>query len=103
MFPRKYFRYGSVVILIFIGICIVVGCTQAIQPKAWVSIEKPPIKIVIVDNEKDITPETIDMLLQHTRRFQYQNYKFNENTNVGFTHNVDYNRVDNVAKSVEVK
>ena len=102
MFPQKYIRYGAVVILVVMGIVALIGCGHKIQPKAWLSIEKAPMRVIIVDNEKDISPATIKMIMNHVGSMQYEDYQFNSSTNVGLSHDVDFSRQDHTSSTVGV-
>ena len=92
MFPEKYIRYGSIAVLSFIGLVVLIGCAQKIQPKAWLSVEKSPMRVIIVDSEKDITPETIHMVVDHVMNVDYKDYQFNDNTGISVHSNVNDQR-----------
>ncbi len=102
MIPRRYLRYGSIVILVYFVIVILVGCSHKIQPKAWMSVEKAPMRVIIVDNEKDIDSATIHMVIDHLRSVPYKDYQFNSETGIGINHNVDYSRQDHTSSSIAV-
>ena len=92
MFPKKYIRYGSVVILLVMGAVVLIGCAQKIQPKAWLSVEKAPMRVILVDNEKDITPQTVHMVIDHVNSVDYRDYKFNDNTGISLHSDVNDQR-----------
>lgn len=102
MFPSKYFKYGSIVVLSFMAIVAIIGCSQSIQPKAWLSVEKAPMRVIVVDNEKDIEPEVIHMIIDHLENIKYENYHFNTETGIGINHVVDYDRDDHTSSSITV-
>ena len=102
MFPRKYIRYGSVVILVAIGIVSIIGCSQGIQPKAWLSVEKAPMRVILVDNEKDISPETVHMVIDHLNMIKYEDYQFNSNTGVSVTTSVDDQRHSSSSNTLDI-
>ncbi len=62
---------------------IVSGCSQHSQPKGWLSVEKSPIRVIIVDNEKDIEPGLIHRVISSVKTTKYEDVDFNENTNIG--------------------
>jgi hypothetical protein len=103
MFPRRFIRYGSIVILVTMGTVGMIGCAQKIQPKAWLSVEKAPMRVIIVDNEKDINPETVHMIVDHLMSVDYKDYKFNDKTNIGVTTSVDDQRHSSSSNKVELR
>lgn len=88
-------------VLIFIVVLhtmsFIVGCSPKAQPKGWVSVEKPPMRVIVLDNEEDITPETIEMIIRYVGKQPYRDYRFNETTQigVGFDVDVDHHTSDN--------
>jgi hypothetical protein len=70
---------------IFVLIPLLVGCSDKPEVASWVSIEKPPIKIVYVDRDRTITPETVRQLVGQARLFPYEDYQFNTAANIGIS------------------
>ena len=87
-----WLKYGAISILVFMGVLGVIGCSQSIQPKAWLSVEKAPMRVILVDNERDISPQTVHMVIDHLNHIKYENYQFNSNTGVTVSSSVDDNR-----------
>lgn len=61
----------------------IIGCTTHREPKAWVSVEKPPIRVIYVDYSSDIQPATVHKITQQVSRLKFEDYDFNENTTIG--------------------
>ena len=78
---RKLSRAVLVFIVILHSMALLTGCTDK-QPArvAWVSIEKPPIRLIYVNRQDLVSDETVHHLLQHIERQPFKNYKFNETT-----------------------
>ncbi len=68
-------------ILLVLSALILSSCTKNYPPsrKSYIQIEKPPMRVVIFDNE-DIDPVLITKIMKDVGKQQYQNYSFNENT-----------------------
>ena len=82
---------------------LMIGCTRHSQPKAYVCVEKPPVKITYIDFHKDITPTTVDMMIRHARFFPYKEMQLNSSNQViiDYTANTSEHKSD--ANSFEVK
>ena len=79
------------------------GCSFRPQPKAMVSVEKPPMRVVIVDDENDIDPATVLMIMKFVGIQPYQNYQFNEFTGLGVEYNAQHHRAETRAVDIGVK
>ncbi len=67
---------------------IFVGCGQkAPENKSWLSVEKAPMRVVIVCDDEDLTPELINRTIKDIRSIPYKDYYFNENMSVSATGN----------------
>jgi len=99
---KRYLRYGSILILSIMLIGIIVGCSQRLQPKAWLSVEKAPMRVIIVDNEKDITPATINMVIRQVHQTGYKDYQFNPTTGVSISTDHSVMREDHTSSKLEV-
>ena len=65
---------------------VLIGCSKAHQPKAWVSVEKPPMRVIYIDYEKDISAATVYNLSNSIRGLPYEDYKFNDSMNVNISY-----------------
>ena len=65
---------------------IIVGCSYRHKPVGWVSIEKPPMRVILVDSQKDVDPKTVYRIMDSMNNMPYKNYKFNEGVGIS----VDY-------------
>ncbi len=77
------------VLFINIGAVILTGCTSrpGYQPKSWVSVTKPPIRVIYMDYEKDIDANTVHRLTEQVKTVPYRDYMFNENANINIGFN----------------
>ncbi len=82
----------------------ILGCSSRphYQPKAWVSVTKPPIRIIYMDYEKDITAETVHRLTQQVKDVKYEDYKFNENANISIGFDAEAHSSHSDATSVAI-
>jgi hypothetical protein len=79
-----------------------IGCSQGIQPKAWLSVEKAPMRVIIVDNEKDIEPETVHRIISQLKGIEYESYQFNSGTNIGVATSVNDQRHSSSSNILDV-
>ncbi len=64
--------------VLIVGIALLVGCSDKNPTRAeWISIEKPPVRLIYVSQEP-IADGTVHHLLQHIEKQPYRNYKFND-------------------------
>jgi hypothetical protein len=83
---RKVRKRLSIAILAMItaiyGLALT-GCTDR-QPArvAWLSIEKPPIKVIYIDEQGNLDPVLTSKMFHIVGQTPYRNIKLNENTNV---------------------
>ncbi len=99
---KRYLHYGSMFILSVMLLGIIVGCSDKLQPKAWLSVEKAPMRVIIVDNEKDITPATINMVIRQVHQTSYKDYQFNPTTAVSVTADYSAEKQDHSSSKLEV-
>ena len=68
--------------LIFIP--LLVGCGQANKEIAgsWVSVEKPPLRVIYVNEKKSVSPEMVQHLIRQVKTIPYKDYKFNDNIGI---------------------
>ena len=94
---RKYAKLVLIFIVAIQLIGMIIGCTPKAQPKGWVSVEKPPMRVIVFDNEEDIKQETIRMIMKEVGSQKYESYPFNETTQVGvgFDIGVDHHTSSN--------
>jgi len=85
MIKRKLTKSVLVFIVSIQAIALLSACSQRVEPEkptAWLSIEKPPLKIVYITKVENITDNTANMFLNHAKRFPYKSYPFNEASRV---------------------
>jgi hypothetical protein len=73
-------KIGLLIISLFI-----LGCSDKPEIAGWVSIEKPPIKVVYVVRDKMITPETVRALIGQVSLLPYEDYMFNSSVTIGIS------------------
>ena len=66
-----------------VGMVVLAGCAQKPESKgAWISVEKPPIRIVYMNKAETITPEMVRLCIAQAKSVPYKDYKFNESIKV---------------------
>lgn len=70
-------RAVLVFIVVLNGTALITGCDRQPARMAWVSIEKPPIRLIYVNQQELIDSETVHHLLQHIEKQPYKEYAFN--------------------------
>ena len=81
---------------------MLVACGTKPQPKAWVSMEKPPMRVIIIDNERDIDPGTIDMMFKHMAKIPYRKTEFNDDTTIGIHYDTDIHKHESNIQEIKV-
>jgi hypothetical protein len=77
-------------VLVFVVVthtlALLVGCSDK-QPArvAWLSVEKPPIKVIYIDEQGNLDPVITTKVFDIVGQTRYHNIKINENTNVSVT------------------
>ncbi len=89
MKKRTIYKIIAVTVLgVNFGVVLMTGCTNRphYQPKAYVAVTKPPMQIIYVDYEKDISAAMVHGLTDQIRNLPYHDYKFNDSSsiNIGF-------------------
>ena len=79
---KRYIRIISGILVTGFIATIIIGCAQKIQPKGWLSVEKPPMRVILVDNEKDINQNMVHMVIGHVAMEKYKDYKFNDKAEI---------------------
>jgi hypothetical protein len=86
---NKIKKIGSMLILIFISIGFLVGCSFSTplfikhSEKRTMILEKPPIRIIITGEITNIKNENIVKLIQELDKAKYKNYNFDDTYNIG--------------------
>ncbi len=82
-----------------VSLLLLFGCAQP-QPKGYVSIEKSPIKITYIDYHNDITPYTVQVLVNQVKNVPYKSHDLNEKNEViiGYSANIDYTKSETTVK-----
>jgi hypothetical protein len=96
----KQYNIGAIMFLLFVILILVLaatGCTTKHQPKGWVSITKAPMRVIVVDDEKDVDPDTIQMIMRYVGSQSYKEYYFNDHVGISTDYSANLNK--NVSES----
>ena len=74
----KIARVG--LLILGLGIIGLTGCAS--QPKAYLSVEKSPMKVTYIDYNRDINPKTVAMIVQQVKNTHNSNQKLNEKNEI---------------------
>jgi hypothetical protein len=88
--PRRIQKrvYLSMAILVLGSNILLVGCVNRSQYKGWVSVEKAPIRVIVVDSEKDVDPKLTLDIINAVSLVPFNKIDFNQKTEIGV--NTDY-------------
>ena len=96
----------SKIVLVFIvllnAFALIVGCSYRHPPKAMMSIEKAPMRVILIDDSHDIDPKTIQMVMRYIGSQAYHDYQFNEFTGLGIDYDAQEAKSDAVSRSVGI-
>jgi len=67
---------------LLLALPVLVGCTSNFQEASWLSVEKPPIRVIYISKADHIEPEVVHGVIASVKDVPYQNYGFNENVGV---------------------
>ena len=93
---RIYLLMLSIVVGLMIG-----GCLGLYQPKAYLEVTKPPMRVIYLDYHNDISSSDVNQIMKNMDGVKYHPYKFNDVHSVI----VDYDAglTTDHSKSIEVK
>ena len=79
-------------ILKYLSLSIIfTGCTRPTsKTMSWISIERPPIRVIYIDEHHSISDDTINEIFKHIDGTKYSNYKFNKT--IGISSNAKADR-----------
>jgi hypothetical protein len=75
------------------------GCAKH-QPKAWVSVEKPPIRVIYLDYDKDISANTVHCLVEQVKDTKFHGTPFNPSTEIKVS--TDYDETYEYNHSIQI-
>ncbi len=99
------------IIGLHLGVALMLsGCSMIDHPpsrKAWVVIEKPPFRIMYVNDADKMTDESVYRILKSAETYPYRNYKFNKailKANIDVTaeqtdHEIDHDKRERTLKA----
>ena len=79
---------------------LITGCSTLPQHKAWVSVEKAPMRVILVDNEKDIDPQDVCVIVDKLKDIKYEDYQFNDSTSISVNYDATATQVSNVEYNI---
>ncbi len=100
---RKLSRAVLVFIVMLHSMALLTGCTDR-QPArmAWVSIEKPPIRLIYVNQQELIDDKTVNHLLQHIERQPHKDYNFNPTIGISATASFSQSDIESDTDTITV-
>ena len=100
---KRLTRYVLIFIVALHTVALLTGCSYRHKPKAYLCIEKPPIKVTYIDFHRDITPQTVDMVMSKTYLFPYQKMKMNNENTVTVSYDAEATHTTSDSKKWEIK
>jgi hypothetical protein len=68
------------------------GCSHRPQPKSWVEVVRPPMRVTYIDFAKDIDPNDVHRLSVMMSKMKFHDYQFNNASNL----HIDYTGSENL-------
>ncbi len=100
---KKHARWILIFIVSLHTVGIIAGCSFRHQPKAYISIEKQPVKVTYIDYHRDISPSTVDMLMTKVSAVPFRAAQLNKENAVIISYDAEaiHSTTDN--KTWEIK
>jgi hypothetical protein len=92
----------TVATILFVLFVVLSGCTRH-QPKAFVSVEKSPMRVIYVDYERDISPSDVHEIVNLVSKTKFNKSCFNSDTviDIRASYKLDYK--DTVSRTHQCK
>jgi hypothetical protein len=69
----------TLIFIVFLNtIGLIIGCSHKPQPKSWVEVVRPPMRVTYIDFAKDIDPKDVHNLSLMMSKMRFYDYKFND-------------------------
>ena len=86
----------------FIAAGLLAGCTGRQPARSnWISVEKPPIRVIMVSQEP-FNKSSVTNLLKQVNRYPFKAYNFNDTIRVEVMSNSNRSDVDTKVRDIEV-
>ena len=99
---KRAARYTLLFVVAIQTVGIIAGCTQHAQPKAWLSVEKKPMRVIYVDYHKDISPETTQMVIDRLTKIPFRETDMDPMTGIVVDYDADTHHSSQVHIKTEV-
>ena len=100
---KRAAKYILLLVLAIQATWLIIGCSARHRPKAYVCVEKSPLKVTYIDFHKDITPETVQGLVNSAKTFPYKKMNNNKENIVIIDYDAKSAYNETVAKTMELK
>ena len=81
---------------------LMTACSFKAQPKAYVCVEKPPLKVTYIDYDRDIATNTVDAIIRHATIVPYKACKLNDRNEVVISYDVKANHTSNSSTDINL-
>ena len=88
--------------LSIVAILAMTGCDRQPSRVAWISVEKPPIKVIYIDKQGELDPVITDRVFSIVGHTPYRNLKLNETTSVSLEANSHQSDVESDTDSTSI-
>ena len=92
---RLYLLMLTVTIGLMIG-----GCLGLYQPKAYVEVTRPPMRVIYLDYHNDISTKDVNQIMKNMDNIEYHPYRFNDK--YGITIDYDAGLTTDHSKTVTI-
>ena len=76
------------VVLILAIVPVFTGCLNYYQPKAYLEVTKPPLRVIYLDYHDSIAPTDANDIINNVKEVKYHSYRFNNKNDINVKYNV---------------
>ena len=95
--------YFTMALLIAGSNILLVGCAIKKPYRGFLMVEKPPIRIIVIDADKDIDPDLVDSVTDMAMLVPYRKTEFNPKTEIGVRTDYRHDFSDVIERKIDAK
>ena len=97
----KLYRVSAIIVFSLAIIPAFTGCIGMYQPKSYIEVTRPPMRVIYLDYHRDIKAEDVKMIMNNMNKGKYYPYRFNDTNDINV--NYDAGLVTKHSKKLEIK
>ena len=95
--------YFTMALLIAGSNILLVGCVSKKPYRGFLMVEKPPIRIIVIDADKDIDSDLVDSVTDMAMLVPYKRTQFNPTTEIGVHTDYKHDFSDVIERKIDAK